>query len=82
VVERLIEVCDAKRLAIVQPLLEKLNGKLTDAEKKHLEKAFQRLQNQLLDGPISALTEEMLLEETRTEYPRLEWFRKLFRLHE
>jgi len=60
VVERLIQECDAKRQAIVQPLLEKLNGKLTEAERKYLEKAFQRLQNQLLDGPISALTDEML----------------------
>ena len=60
VVERLIQECDARRQAIVQPLLDKLNGKLTEAERKYLEKAFQRLQNQLLDGPISALTDEML----------------------
>ena len=53
-IERLTQDCDAKRQAIVQPLLEKLNGKLTEAERKYLEKAFQRLQNQLLDGPISA----------------------------
>ncbi len=60
VVERLIQECDARRQAILQPLLEKLNGKLTEAERNYLEKAFQRLQNQLLDGPISALAEQML----------------------
>jgi glutamyl-tRNA reductase len=82
VVERLIQDCDAKRAAIVAPLLEKLNGKLSDAEKKYLEKAFQRLQNQLLDGPISALTEEMLQEEAHKRHTLLEALPKLFRLHD
>jgi glutamyl-tRNA reductase len=82
VVERLVQACDAKRLAIVQPLMEKLNGKLTEAERKYLEKAFQRLQNQLLDGPISALTEEMLQEEAHRGHTLPEALRKLFRLQE
>ncbi len=82
VVERLIQDCDAKREAVVEPLLEKLNGKLSDAEKKYLEKAFQRLQNQLLDGPISALTEEMLREDAPQGHTLLEALRKLFGLHE
>jgi glutamyl-tRNA reductase len=83
VVERLIQGCDAKRQAIVRPLLEKLNGKLSEAERKYLEKAFQRLQNQLLDGPISALTEEMLQEDAAQRgHTLLEALHKLFRLHE
>jgi glutamyl-tRNA reductase len=81
VIERLTQDCDAKREAIAKNLSEKLNGKLTDAEKKYLEKAFQRLQNQILDGPISALTEEML-QDTPRSHTLLEALRKLFRLQE
>jgi glutamyl-tRNA reductase len=81
-VERLIQECDAKRRAIVQPLLEKFNGKLTEAERKYVEKAFQRLQNQLLDGPISALTEEMLQDDTQRGHTAVEAWRKLFGSHD
>ena len=82
VIERLTQGCDAKRRAIVANVFEKLNGKLTETERKYLEKAFQRLQNQILDGPISALTEEMLQEDAQREHTLLEALRKLFRLHE
>jgi glutamyl-tRNA reductase len=82
VIERLTQGCDTKRQAIVQNVFDKLNGKLTDAERKYLEKAFQRLQNQILDGPISALTEEMLHEEAPRSHTLLEALRKLFGLHE
>jgi glutamyl-tRNA reductase len=83
VVERLIQGCDAKREAVVRPVLEKLNGKLSEAERKYLEKAFQRLQNQLLDGPISALTEEMLREDAAQRgHTLVEALHKLFGLHE
>jgi glutamyl-tRNA reductase len=82
VVERLIQECDAKRQAVVKPLLEKLNGKLSEAEKKYLEKAFQRLQNQLLDGPISALTEESLRDEAHQGHTLQEALRRLFGLHD
>jgi glutamyl-tRNA reductase len=82
VVERLVKACDAKRQAVVSDLLAKLDGKLTEEERKYLEKAFQRLQNQLLDGPISALTEEMLQEEAQRGHTLPEALRKLFRLHE
>jgi len=64
---------------VVKPLLEKLNGKLSEAEKKYLEKAFQRLQNQLLDGPISALTEEMLRDDAHEGHTLLEALRKTVR---
>ncbi|HKI31181.1 MAG TPA: glutamyl-tRNA reductase [Gemmataceae bacterium] len=82
VIERLIQGCDAKRQAIVQHVHKKLNGKLTEEERKYLEKMFQRLQNQILDGPISALTEEMLQEEAHRGHTLLEALRKLFGLHE
>src|SRR5262249_38637236 len=71
VVERLIEECDAKRHAIVSPLLEKLNGKLTEAERKYLEKAFQRLQNPPPAGPMSARREEVPQEEGGGGHPLL-----------
>jgi glutamyl-tRNA reductase len=82
VIDRLTQGCDAKRRAIVQNVLDKLNGKLTEAERKYLEKAFQRLQNQILDGPISALTEEMQQEDAQRAQSTLEALRKLFRLQE
>jgi glutamyl-tRNA reductase len=82
VIDRLTQGCDAKRQAIVAHVFEKLNGKLTEAERKYLEKAFQRLQNQILDGPISALTEEMLQEDAPRAHTLLEALRKLFWLHE
>jgi glutamyl-tRNA reductase len=82
VIERLTQGCDAKRKPIVEHLLGKLNGKLNEAEREYIEKAFQRFQNQILDGPISALTEEMLQEDAQRPHTLLEALRKLFRLHE
>src|SRR5262249_29258153 len=82
VVERLVKACDARRQAIARAGLEKLNGKLTEEERKFLEKAFQRHQNQLLDGPISALTEEMLQEDAHRGHTLLEAWHKLFGPHE
>jgi hypothetical protein len=67
----------------VAHLLDKLNGKLSEVEKKYIEKAFQRYQNQLLDGPIGALTEEMLHEDAAARgHTLLEALGKLFGLHE
>ena len=82
VIERLTQGCDAKRKPIVEHLLGKLNGKLNEAEREYIEKAFQRFQNQILDGPISALTEEMLQEDAQRAQAALDVLRKLFRLHE
>jgi glutamyl-tRNA reductase len=76
---RLTQDCDAKRQAVVEPLLRRLNGKLSDEDKKDIELAFRRLQTQILHGPISAL------EESAGEGggPHL-WdaIRKLFRLRD
>jgi glutamyl-tRNA reductase len=67
---------EAKRLAIVKQLLSKLNGQLTDADRKYIEGAFRLLQNQFLHGPLSALAEE----PHEGEHTLLEALRKLFRL--
>lgn len=68
---------DAKRLAVLGQLLAKLNGRLTDADRHAVEGAFRLLQNQLLHGPISALS-----ESTRDDASPalLDALRRLFRL--
>lgn len=56
-IARLTQDCDAKRKAIVMQLMSKLNGQLTEDDRRYIEKAFHLLQNQILHGPISALDE-------------------------
>jgi glutamyl-tRNA reductase len=77
VIARLIQDCDAKRKAILDQLLGKLNGKLTDADKAYVEGALRLLQNQLLHAPIDALREA---SKEGTSATLLEAVRKLFRL--
>jgi glutamyl-tRNA reductase len=81
VIEHLTREFESRRKEIVQHLLGRLNGKLNDADKQYIDKAFSLFQNQLLHGPISALS-----EETRSGSPRshtlLEALRKLFRLQD
>jgi glutamyl-tRNA reductase len=48
---------DKVRDAVLGPLLEKLNGRLTDADRAYIEGAFRLFQNKLLHGPIAALHE-------------------------
>jgi glutamyl-tRNA reductase len=79
VIARLTQDCDAKRKAILDQLLGKLNGKLTDAEKAYVEGAFRLFQNQLLHSPIDALREA---SKEGTSATLLEAVRKLFRLGE
>lgn len=79
VISSLNQDADAKRQAILHPLLKKLNGRITDAEKAEIEGAFRLFQNQLLHGPIKALSEEPHGEGGHT---LLEALRKLFRLKE
>ena len=70
---------EAKRAAIVTQLFAKLNGKLSEADKKYIEGAFRLLQNQILHGPISALDEAVHEGQGNT---LMEALRKLFRLPE
>lgn len=77
VIARLTQDCDAKRKAVLEQLLGRLNGKLTEAEKAYVEGAFRLFQNQLLHGPIDALREASKEGSSAT---LLEAVRKLFRL--
>jgi glutamyl-tRNA reductase len=79
VIEHLTRDWEQKRQEAIRHLFGRLNGKLTDADKEFIEGAFRRFQNQLLHGPISALS-----EETHTEgggrHTLIDALRKLFRL--
>lgn len=75
-IAQLTEDFDRKRRAVVGQLLGKLNGRLSDADKKAVEGAFRLLQNQFLHGPISALGEE----SHQGGSTLLEALRQLFRL--
>lgn len=83
VIARLTQDLESKRKAVVQNLLSRLNGKLTEADKKYIEGAFRLLQNQFLHGPISALTEETRNNISSTgQHTLLDALRKLFSLQE
>ena len=57
-IARLTQEFEAKREAVVKELFKRLNGRLTDEDRKDIEGAFRLLQNRFLHGPISALTED------------------------
>jgi glutamyl-tRNA reductase len=79
VIARLTQDFEAKRQAIVQQLLARLNGRFTAEDRTYIEGAFRLLQNQFLHGPISALAEET--HETGS-HTLLDALRKLFRLQD
>lgn len=79
VIAKLTQDFEAKRLAIVRQLMDRLNGKLGVEDRAYIEGAFRLLQNQFLHGPISALTEEA---KEGGGHTLLEALRKLFRLSE
>jgi len=57
VIGKLTHEVDRLRDAVLGPLLEKLNGKLTEADRAYIEGAFRLFQSRLLHGPIAALRE-------------------------
>ena len=57
VIGQLTAEVDRVREAVLAPLLEKLNGQLTAADRAYIEGAFRLFQNKLLHGPIAALQE-------------------------
>jgi glutamyl-tRNA reductase len=57
VIGQLTAEVDKLRELVVAPLLDKFNGKLTDADKAYIEGAFRLFQNKMLHGPIAALQE-------------------------
>lgn len=70
---------ESKRESIVNNLMSRLNGKLSEDDKQYIAGAFRLLQNQFLHGPIAALTEETGKSNSHT---LLDAFRKLFRLED
>ena len=79
IIGKLTQEFEARRKVIVTQLMAKLNGKLDMADKEYIEGAFRLLQNQLLHGPITALTEE---QHDPTSLSLREALFKLFRLGE
>ncbi len=57
VIGQLMAEADKVREAVLGPLLDKLDGRLTAAERAKVEGAFRLFQNRLLHGPIAALNE-------------------------
>ena len=80
VIERLTRDLEAKREEVVRNLFVRLNGRLTEEERRFVEYAFVKLQNQFLHGPISALTEDQ--QADAPGHTLLDALRKLFRLRE
>lgn len=77
VIAQLTREADAKRKAITEQILGKLNGKLTEQEKAFIEGGLRLFQNQLLHGPINALHEA---SREGGGHTLLEAIRKLFGL--
>lgn len=83
VIARLTNDFEAKRQEVVKDLFRRLNGKLTEEDRKCIEKAFSLLQQQLLHGPISALTEETQANPGPIGgHTLLDALRKLFRIQD
>jgi glutamyl-tRNA reductase len=58
VIGKLTAEVDRIRETVLAPLLEKLDGRLTDEDRERIEVAFRQFQNKLLHGPITALRED------------------------
>jgi glutamyl-tRNA reductase len=80
VIERLTQDLEAKRVAIVRQLLNRLDGQLTEADRAAIEGAFRLFQSKVLHGPISALADEA--HEESAGHTLLEALRKLFGLQD
>ena len=81
VIARLTSEFEARRREIVGNLMARLNGKLDEADRQYIDKAFRLFQSQLLHGPISALSEESKSGSAES-HTLLEALRKLFRLQD
>ena len=82
VIARLTEEMEGKRHAILRQLFQRLNGRLSEADRAEIEGAFRLFQSRVLHGPISALTEEAEAHEQAGGHTLLEALRKLFGLTE
>jgi len=79
VIARLQQFGEARCQEIVDEVLARFNGKLSESERAYLKQRFRLLANRILHGPISALHEEPHGEKGHT---LLEALRKLFRLED
>ena len=77
VIGQLTSEVDKLRVEVTAQLLPRLNGKLSDEDKRTIEGAFRLFQNRLLHGPIAALQEAGRDGQSGT---LLESLKKLFRL--
>jgi glutamyl-tRNA reductase len=81
VIARLTQDFEDKREVVMGELFARLNGRLSDEDRKYIEGAFRLLQNRFLNGPIRALKEEAHVEpEPAAGHTLLDALRKLFRL--
>jgi glutamyl-tRNA reductase len=78
IIQQLRTELDKTRDEVLTPLLAKLNGKLTDADKDYIAGAFRLFQNKMLHGPIAALQEAS--REGSHHNTMLDAVRRLFRL--
>jgi glutamyl-tRNA reductase len=76
-IARLTAEFEARRREVLEPLMGRLNGKLTEKDRKDIEAAFRLYQNKLLHGPITALGE---VSRDGGGPAMLEAVRRLFRL--
>lgn len=76
-IARLTAEFETKRREVLEPLLSRLNGKLTEKERQDIEGAFRLFQNKLLHAPITALGEA---SRDANSPALLEAVRRLFRL--
>jgi hypothetical protein len=74
---RLEQDFDAKRRAISNQLLNRLNARLTDTDRRHLDRALCDLQDEFLRMPLSAIQDE---PPEGTAYTLAEALGKLFGL--
>jgi glutamyl-tRNA reductase len=74
---------EAKRQEILRDLFKRLNGRLSDADRDTIAKAFDLLEGRFLNGPIRALREESHADAPPPGgHTLLDALRKLFRLQE
>jgi glutamyl-tRNA reductase len=77
IIAQLTRYGEEQRQAVAADLFAKLNGKLSEEDRKYIEGALKLLLNRILHGPISALAEEIAEPSKHT---LLEAMMKLFRL--
>jgi glutamyl-tRNA reductase len=80
IIRQLTDDFEHKKKEILQELFGHLNGRMTDEDRQFIEKAFSRLQNKILHGPISALSSET--HQEASGHSLMDALRKLFRLRE